>query len=384
MSLTRSLTRLIETKPVSRRRSRGGGSVRARHARERAGGASFAARTDPARLVRPPPSDTGRRAFLFGALAHILEMDDLHRESVTHPGCVVVPAAWAIAAQHGSSGAGLLARRARRLRSRLPHRQRRRPRALQGLAQHVDLRAVRRRNRGGHAARAARRADRLGARQRRHAIGGLVAVPRGRRDEQAPARRARRRGRRARRRARGARLHRTRADSRKARKDSSSPPAPTRQPERVLAAPEAPWQLRLTSIKPWPSCRHTHPVVDAALELHGRVAARRHRRGPHRNLSSRARALRPTPRRRRNTRRSSRCSTARPPRSATARVTLGSFDGRGARAARRARGADDGRRHAAYNAAYPDRWGARVTLRTTAGETLVAERPPARATPRTR
>jgi 2-methylcitrate dehydratase PrpD len=27
-----------------------------------------------------------------------------------------------------------------------------------------------------------------------------------------------------------------------------------------------------------------------------------------------------------------------------------------------------------YDSAYPDRWGARVTLRTTAGETLVAER----------
>ena len=35
------------------------------------------------------------RAFLIGALTHIHETDDLHRASVVHPGCVVVPAAWA-------------------------------------------------------------------------------------------------------------------------------------------------------------------------------------------------------------------------------------------------------------------------------------------------
>ncbi|HKX55281.1 MAG TPA: MmgE/PrpD family protein, partial [Xanthomonadales bacterium] len=47
---------------------------------------------------------------------------------------------------------------------------------------------------------------------------------------------------------------------------------PDANPEAVLRAPEDPWQLRLTSIKPWPCCRHTHPVVDAALELHAKIA----------------------------------------------------------------------------------------------------------------
>lgn len=32
-----------------------------------------------------------------------------------------------------------------------------------------------------------------------------------------------------------------------------------------------PWQLHLTSIKPWPSCRHTHPAIDCALTLYQRV-----------------------------------------------------------------------------------------------------------------
>jgi 2-methylcitrate dehydratase PrpD len=32
----------------------------------------------------------------------------------------------------------------------------------------------------------------------------------------------------------------------------------------VLRDAEAPWQLLQSSIKPWPSCRHTHPAIDAA------------------------------------------------------------------------------------------------------------------------
>ncbi len=40
--------------------------------------------------------DAGRQAFVLGCLTHILEMDDLHRGSITHPGCVVVPAVFAL------------------------------------------------------------------------------------------------------------------------------------------------------------------------------------------------------------------------------------------------------------------------------------------------
>ncbi len=42
---------------------------------------------------------------------------------------------------------------------------------------------------------------------------------------------------------------------------------PDPDPEAVLRDADAPWQLHATSIKPWPSCRHTHPAIDAALEL---------------------------------------------------------------------------------------------------------------------
>ena len=42
-------------------------------------------------------------------------------------------------------------------------------------------------------------------------------------------------------------------------------------PENILADADGEWQLPLTSIKPWPSCRHTHPLIDCALELHGKL-----------------------------------------------------------------------------------------------------------------
>ena len=54
------------------------------------------------------PRDAGRRAFLMGGLTHILEVDDLHKASVVHPGCVVVPAAWSVAMREGMRGRATL------------------------------------------------------------------------------------------------------------------------------------------------------------------------------------------------------------------------------------------------------------------------------------
>jgi 2-methylcitrate dehydratase PrpD len=48
---------------------------------------------------------------------------------------------------------------------------------------------------------------------------------------------------------------------------------PDPDPDAVTRDPDGPWQLLLTSIKPWPSCRHTHPAIDAAQELRRRVVA---------------------------------------------------------------------------------------------------------------
>ncbi|MCA0042516.1 MmgE/PrpD family protein [Celeribacter litoreus] len=39
--------------------------------------------------------------------------------------------------------------------------------------------------------------------------------------------------------------------------------APDADPDYVLADPDAEWLIHETSFKPWPSCRHTHPALDA-------------------------------------------------------------------------------------------------------------------------
>jgi 2-methylcitrate dehydratase PrpD len=46
---------------------------------------------------------------------------------------------------------------------------------------------------------------------------------------------------------------------------------PDPHPEAITADPGRPWQLTNTSMKPWPCCRHTHPLIDAAIELHGKL-----------------------------------------------------------------------------------------------------------------
>jgi 2-methylcitrate dehydratase PrpD len=47
-------------------------------------------------------------AFFHGYLGHILEMDDVDRESITHPGTVVIPAALAVGEWRNSNGKALL------------------------------------------------------------------------------------------------------------------------------------------------------------------------------------------------------------------------------------------------------------------------------------
>lgn len=44
------------------------------------------------------------------------------------------------------------------------------------------------------------------------------------------------------------------------------------RPDALLAGRDGHWKIRETSFKPWPSCRHTHPAIDAALRLRDRAA----------------------------------------------------------------------------------------------------------------
>jgi 2-methylcitrate dehydratase PrpD len=46
---------------------------------------------------------------------------------------------------------------------------------------------------------------------------------------------------------------------------------PDADPDALLVDPEGSWQIHKTSIKPWPCCRHTHPAIDAALEISSKL-----------------------------------------------------------------------------------------------------------------
>ena len=50
---------------------------------------------------------------------------------------------------------------------------------------------------------------------------------------------------------------------------------PDGEPSHILEAPDAPWLIHATSFKPWPACRHCHPAIDAALALREATAGRK-------------------------------------------------------------------------------------------------------------
>lgn len=47
--------------------------------------------------------------------------------------------------------------------------------------------------------------------------------------------------------------------------------APQSDPNRLIEAMSPDWQIEETSFKPWPACRHAHAVIDAALLVRDRV-----------------------------------------------------------------------------------------------------------------
>jgi 2-methylcitrate dehydratase PrpD len=216
----------------------------------------------------------GREAMLLGGLTHILEVDDLHRASVVHPGCVVVPAAYALARRRDIRGHAFLAAVLRGFEAccrvgmavgpahyRIWHNtatcgpfgsayaagdllgldHAAMKNALgnagtqsSGLWQFLETGAMSKHLHAGRAAEAGLLAADLAAR-------GFSGPP-----------------------------HILEGD-----KGFFKATCNDAQPDRLLADPDAPWQLRLTSIKPWPSCRHTHPAIDAGLSLAPRIGNRK-------------------------------------------------------------------------------------------------------------
>ncbi|HPF58473.1 MAG TPA: MmgE/PrpD family protein [Candidatus Competibacteraceae bacterium] len=217
-------------------------------------------------------TDAERNAFLLGSLTHILETDDLHRASVVHPGCVVVPAAWAVAVREGIRGHAMLKA------------------VLWGFeaVTRIGMAVGPSHYRIWHntatcgpygSAMAAAALLQLDSATAVHALGNAGTqssglwqfLEAGTMTKHLHAGRAAEAGVLA-------------ADL--ARFGFTGPPnilegakgwftatCPDAEPEAVTRNPEAPWQLLQTSIKPWPSCRHTHPAIDAARELRHQVVA---------------------------------------------------------------------------------------------------------------
>ena len=214
--------------------------------------------------------DTGRRALVMGGLTHILEVDDLHKASVVHPACVTIPAAIALAQDDASSGKEFLTAilygfeactrvgmAVGKAHYKIWHNTATcgtfggamTAATLLGLSDEETVHALG--NAGTQSAglweflNTGAMSKHLHA--RRGAEAGIVAVQ-------------------------------------LAQLGFTGPPAilegpqglfagacPDPDQDAVLRDPDAPWQVHLTSIKPWPSCRHTHPVIDAALELSGKI-----------------------------------------------------------------------------------------------------------------
>jgi 2-methylcitrate dehydratase PrpD len=218
-------------------------------------------------------TDSGKTAFLLGALTHILETDDLHRASVVHPGCVVVPPAWVMASRNGISGRKFLtavlhgfeattrvgmAVGAEHYRiwhntstcgpfgsamacaallelddAQATHALGNAGSQAAGLWEFLETGAMTKHLHAGHAAEAGLRAAELA----KHGFTGPPKILEGEKGF--------------------------------FRATCNDP-----HPEAVLADADAPWQLVGTSIKPWPSCRHTHPAIDAAEEIRKTLLSR--------------------------------------------------------------------------------------------------------------
>jgi len=269
-TLTRGLVELIRARPISQNDL----DVMALYVMDGLANMLAGRNSEPGRALlawsRGRQGDAGRRALLMGGLMHILEVDDLHRASVTHPSCTVIPAALALAQSTGADGDTFL--------RAVLH-------GFDAIAR-VGMAVGQEHYKIWHntatcgpygAAMAASALLGLDDDQTVHALGNAGTQSAGLWEFLATG-------------AMSKHLHAGRAAeagvvaAELAAEGFTGPPAilegpqgffagacPDPDPDAVLRAPDAPWQVHLSSIKPWPSCRHTHPSIDAALELSGKI-----------------------------------------------------------------------------------------------------------------
>jgi len=273
MPLTRDLVRLIRQKPLDDADYR----AAALYFLDAVANAVAGRRSPPGKILgrwaAGAGHDAGREALLLGGLIHTLETDDLHRASVVHPGCVVVPAVIAVGRKRKTGGRVLLAAMLQGFEACCrvgmavgpghykiwhntatcgPFGSAAAATAILGLDEDATVHALG--NAGTQAAGLWQFLE-TGAMSKhlhagRAAEAGVVA-------------------------AELAALGFTGApEILEGEKGLFAGACPDPDPEAILRDPDHRWQLHETSIKPWPSCRHTHPVIDAALEAHALLAGR--------------------------------------------------------------------------------------------------------------
>lgn len=228
----------------------------------------------PATVVGGGRTTLRAAAFANGAFGNALEMDDVHRLAILHPGPVVIPAALALAQARAVSGTALLDAIVRGYEAMI-----RLGRAL-GPAHYRQFHPTATAGPFGAAAAAG---DLLGLddEQLVSALGNAGTQAFGLwqcRHEPVMTKQ----------------LHTARAAEAGlaaallAARGLTGPRlilegpqglfagmAADARPERVIDEPHAPWLLAETSIKPWPACRHAHPAIDAALMLRERTGPER-------------------------------------------------------------------------------------------------------------
>ncbi len=210
------------------------------------------------------PIDKARLAFLYGSLCHILEVDDLHRASVVHPGCIVVPAVFAMAA--GSNGRTALTAVLQGFEACCrvgmsvgcehyeiwhntatcgPYGSAMAVASLLELSRNDCVNALG--NAGSQSAGLWQFLD-TGAETKhlhagRGAEAGLVAATL-------------------------AQCGFTGApEILEGKRGFFRATCPNPDSSKLIPSDSEPWQLHQTSIKPWPSCRHTHPAIECSLAL---------------------------------------------------------------------------------------------------------------------
>ncbi len=270
-SLTRSLVELIREKPVTEADL----SAAALFTLDAIANTCAGRNSDPGKALiawnsegaaKNTQPDTGKRSFLLGALTHILETDDLHRQSVVHPGCVVVPPAWVLGDQHGIDGETFL--------KSILHGFEATTRVGMAVgAEHYRIWHNTATCGPFGSAMAAAALLKLDDEQTMHALGNAGSQAAGLWEflETSAMTKHLHAGHAAEAGVRAAEL---------AKYGFTGPPkilegekgffkaaCPDANPQAVLADADAPWQLTITSIKPWPSCRHTHPAIDAAQAI---------------------------------------------------------------------------------------------------------------------